>query len=92
MSLIFSDPDGTRPVNIALKSVLLPWLIAIGMRGMRAATGPGDSEGAVRWSQGYAYPVKGSLGGSHPPGEDPVLPEKRRQEKHLAHLVGFYAS
>jgi hypothetical protein len=38
VSLIFSDPNGTRPANIALMAVLLAWLIAIGVRGMRSAT------------------------------------------------------
>jgi len=38
VSLIFSDPNGTGPANIALMSVLLAWLIAIGVRGMRSAT------------------------------------------------------
>ena len=38
VSLIFSDPNGTRPANIGLMSVLLAWLIAIGVRGMRSAT------------------------------------------------------
>jgi hypothetical protein len=32
VSLIFSDPNGTRPANIALMSVLLAWLVAIGVR------------------------------------------------------------
>jgi hypothetical protein len=38
VNLIFSDPGGTRPANIALMSVLLAWLFAIGVRGMRSAT------------------------------------------------------
>lgn len=38
VSLIFSGPNGTRPANIALMSVLLAWLIAIGARGVRSAT------------------------------------------------------
>jgi hypothetical protein len=37
VTVIFSDPNGTRPANIALMSVLLAWLIAIGVRGMRSA-------------------------------------------------------
>ena len=38
VNLIFSDPNATRPANIALMSVLLAWLIAIGARGARSAT------------------------------------------------------
>lgn len=38
VSPIFSDPNGTRPANIALMSVLLAWVIVIGVRGMRSAT------------------------------------------------------
>src|SRR5215470_248808 len=38
VSLIFSDPNRTRPASIALMSVLLAWLIVIGVRGMRSAT------------------------------------------------------
>jgi hypothetical protein len=38
VTLIFSDPNGTQPANIALMSVLLAWLIAIGVRGVRSAT------------------------------------------------------
>src|SRR5713101_1751921 len=38
VGLVFSDPNGTRPANIALMSVLLAWLIASGVRGMRSAT------------------------------------------------------
>ncbi len=38
LSVIFSDPNGTQPASIALMSVLLAWLIALGIRGWRCAT------------------------------------------------------
>jgi len=38
LSVIFSDPHGTQPANIALMSVLLAYLIALGTRGWRCAT------------------------------------------------------
>jgi hypothetical protein len=36
--VIFSDPNGTQPANLALMSVLLVWLTVIGVRGIRSAT------------------------------------------------------
>jgi hypothetical protein len=38
LSVIFSGPDGTRPANLALMSVLLAWVIVLGIRGWRCAT------------------------------------------------------
>ncbi len=36
--VIISDPNGTRPANIALLSVLLVWIAVFGFRGSRCAT------------------------------------------------------
>jgi hypothetical protein len=36
--LIFSDPNGTQPANVALMSVLLVWAAVVGARGWRSAT------------------------------------------------------
>src|SRR5712692_5655068 len=38
LSVIFSGPHGTQPAIVALMSVLLAWLIVLGIRGWRCAT------------------------------------------------------
>jgi hypothetical protein len=38
LSLIFSDPDGTRPGNLALMAVLLIWVTVFAVRGSRGAS------------------------------------------------------
>jgi ABC-type Na+ efflux pump permease subunit len=38
LNVIFSDPNGTQPANVALMSVLLAWCAVLAVRGWRCAT------------------------------------------------------
>jgi hypothetical protein len=61
VDLIFSDPDGTRPGNLALMAVLLIWVTVVAVRGWRGpaltATDTGVTFRGLVWTRSWRWPL-----------------------------------
>jgi hypothetical protein len=65
LDLIFSDPDGTWPGNLAPMAVLLAWVAVFAVRGWRGATLTATSSGVrfrgVVWTRSWRWQLIGGF-------------------------------
>jgi hypothetical protein len=65
LDLIFSDPNGTRPGNLALMAVLLAWVTVFAVRGWRGATLTATNTGVrfrgLVWTRSWRWRLIGGF-------------------------------
>jgi hypothetical protein len=83
LGLIFSDPDGTRPGDLALMAVLLIWVTRVAVRGWRGAaltaTDTGVRFRGLVWTRSWRWQLIGGFVAETRPVRSTWLPVRLAQ-------------
>src|SRR5260221_4998750 len=78
LDLIFSDPNGTRPGNLALMAVLLAWVTVFAVRGWRGptltATNTGGRFRGLGWTRAWRWQLIDRVAAASRTGKGKLLP------------------
>jgi hypothetical protein len=92
LALIFSDPNGTRPRNLALMAVLLAWVTVFAVRGWRGAaltaTGSGVRFRGLVWTRSWRWQLIGGFAAETRPVRWTWLPIRVHRRIMGIHLRG----